>query len=117
MQGQGAVVTGGAKGIGRATAIRFLAEGGHLAVIDREAEDSEFALTLRAEVGDDANRLVYIAADVMMGGGSAAEMAWNVLVPSLGAAIGLRVLAWLVAPRASMNRRREQMQQMLRARR
>ena len=60
---------------------------------------------------------VYIAADVMMGGGSTAEMAWNVIVPSLGAAIGLRVLAWLVAPRASMNRRREQMQQMLRARR
>ena len=60
---------------------------------------------------------VYVAAEVMAGGGSAAELAWQVLVPSLGAAFGLRVLAWLVAPRASMNRRREQMQQMLRARR
>ena len=64
LAGKVAIITGGAKGIGRATASRFLAEGGHLAVIDKEAEDSEFALTLRAEVGDDANRLVYIAADV-----------------------------------------------------
>lgn len=63
-EGKTGIVTGGAKGIGRATAIRFLAEGGHLAVIDREAEDSEFAASLRAEVGEAANRLVYIPADV-----------------------------------------------------
>lgn len=63
-EGKTGIITGGAKGIGRATAIRFLAEGGHLAVIDREAEDSEFAVSLKAEVGEAANRLVYVAADV-----------------------------------------------------
>jgi C4-dicarboxylate transporter len=57
---------------------------------------------------------VYIAAEVMMGGGSAAAMAWKVVVPSLGAAGGFRVLAWLFAPRASASRRRAQL---LRARR
>lgn len=59
---------------------------------------------------------VYVAAEVMIGGGKTAELAWQVLVPSIGAAIGLRVLAWLFAPRASVNRRREQMQKLLRAR-
>ena len=60
---------------------------------------------------------VYIAAEVMMGGGSTAELAWKVIVPTLIAAIVLRVLAWLCAPRATISRQREQMLQMLRARR
>ena len=59
----------------------------------------------------------YIAAEVMMGGGSPAEATWKVVVPSFVAAIALRVLAWLFAPRSSTNRRREQLEQMLRSRR
>jgi len=47
--GKTAIITGGAKGIGRATALRFLREGGQLAVIDLEAEDSTFVTSLREE--------------------------------------------------------------------
>jgi len=63
-EGKSGIITGGAKGIGRATAIRFVAEGGRLAVIDKESEDSEFAESLRVEVADGANRLLYLSADV-----------------------------------------------------
>ena len=63
-EGKSGIITGGAKGIGRATAIRFVAEGGRLAVIDKESEESEFAESLRVEVADGANRLLYLSADV-----------------------------------------------------
>ncbi|HUG91596.1 MAG TPA: hypothetical protein VML55_12215 [Planctomycetaceae bacterium] len=60
---------------------------------------------------------VYIATDVMAGGGSTAELSWRVVVPSFVAAIALRALAWLFGPRARMNRRREHLEELLRARR
>ncbi len=63
-EGKTGIITGGAKGIGRASSVRFLAEGGRLAVLDKEGEDSEFAASLRAEVGEGDNRLLYISADV-----------------------------------------------------
>lgn len=63
-EGRTGILTGGAKGIGRATALRFLAEGGRLAVIDREPEDGDLAAALRRDAGGAANRLLYVAADV-----------------------------------------------------
>ena len=59
-----AILTGGAKGIGKATALRYLSEGGRLAVVDQEAPDSAFATALRSEAGQSAQRLAYIQADV-----------------------------------------------------
>ena len=58
-----AILTGGAKGIGKATALRYLSEGGRLAVIDQEAPDSSFADALRSEAGQNSQRLAYIQAD------------------------------------------------------
>ena len=60
---------------------------------------------------------VYIAAEVMLGGGATAELAWRVLVPAFVGAVVLRALAWLFAPRASIARRRERLEAMLRSRR
>lgn len=58
-----AILTGGAKGIGREASLRYLSEGGRLAVIDQEAPDSSFVTALRADAGTDAQRLAYIQAD------------------------------------------------------
>lgn len=58
-----AILTGGAKGIGRAAALRYLSEGGRLAVIDQEPTDSDFVQALRRDAGQDAQRLAYIQAD------------------------------------------------------
>jgi NAD(P)-dependent dehydrogenase (short-subunit alcohol dehydrogenase family) len=62
--GKTAIITGGAKGIGRATAVRFLREGGRLAVLDQEAEESDWVQGLRREVGGGDNRLAYLSTDV-----------------------------------------------------
>ena len=58
-----AIVTGGAKGIGRATALRLLSEGGCVVVVDLEEEDSPWTASLRNEAGTGAGRLTYFAAD------------------------------------------------------
>ena len=60
LDGRVAVVTGGASGIGRATVLRFLAEGANVVMgdLNREAGDG-----LVAEVGD-AGRLAFIRTDV-----------------------------------------------------
>lgn len=49
-----AVVTGGAQGIGRAIAERFVAEGYRVAVTARSGEGPEGTLTVRADVTDAA---------------------------------------------------------------
>ena len=58
-----AIITGGAKGIGRATVLRFLREGGRAAVFDLEPEDSEWVVGLKQDAAAATNRLVYITAD------------------------------------------------------
>jgi NAD(P)-dependent dehydrogenase (short-subunit alcohol dehydrogenase family) len=58
-----AIVTGGAKGIGRATALRLLSEGGRVAVVDLEAEGGQWIASLRGEAGTGAARLAYFEAD------------------------------------------------------
>lgn len=57
------ILTGGAKGIGRATALRFLEEGGRLAVLDKEPADGDLAEALRRDSGASANRLCYLQAE------------------------------------------------------
>lgn len=52
LEGQVAIVTGGASGIGRATAVRFAAEGAFVAVLDR---DGDGAAEVALEVGGTAH--------------------------------------------------------------
>lgn len=56
-EGKTGIVKGGAKGISRATVLRFIAEGGRVAVFDKEGGDSDFAESLRGDVGEGANRI------------------------------------------------------------
>jgi NAD(P)-dependent dehydrogenase (short-subunit alcohol dehydrogenase family) len=60
LDGRVAVVTGGASGIGRATALRFLAEGARVVVGDLNSDGGN---ALAAEVGDQA-RLRFVTTDV-----------------------------------------------------
>ena len=63
LEGRAALVTGATSGIGRATALRFAAEGARLALVGRDAE------TLRA-----------VAGEIRAGGGHAAEVQADVTV-------------------------------------
>ena len=72
--GKSAILTGGAKGIGMATALRYLAEDGVLAVVDKEPAGSTFAESLRAAAGASANRLSYVEAELTAESGVAAAI-------------------------------------------
>ncbi|HEY3522068.1 MAG TPA: SDR family NAD(P)-dependent oxidoreductase [Candidatus Limnocylindrales bacterium] len=64
LSGKRAVITGGTSGIGRATALRFLAEGASVVVAGRNVERGE---SLAAELGpDEASRLHVRQADVAL---------------------------------------------------
>ena len=70
-EGQVAIVTGGASGIGRATVERLLADGAGVAVFDRDIEESRSPsrLDLRVEITD-ADSVDRAVADVVAGWGS-----------------------------------------------
>ncbi len=63
-EGRTAIVTGGANGIGRATVLRLLKEGAHVAVFDKEARDSQPAKTLAELAGGSSNRFAYHSLDL-----------------------------------------------------
>jgi NAD(P)-dependent dehydrogenase (short-subunit alcohol dehydrogenase family) len=63
MDGKIAVVTGGASGIGRATALLFAAEGARVVVVDRETSGEDTVARLRERGGDG----VFVRCDVASG--------------------------------------------------
>ncbi|KAK7873786.1 hypothetical protein R5R35_005773 [Gryllus longicercus] len=62
LQGQVALVTGGASGIGLATCKEFLKEGANVAVCDISTKGEEVVKSLQAEFG--AERSIFVKADV-----------------------------------------------------
>ncbi len=63
LEGQVAVITGGGNGIGRATALRFLAEGAAVVVADLNAESGEETVALAQQAGAGA-RIRFVRCDV-----------------------------------------------------
>ncbi len=61
LEGRAALVTGATSGIGRATALRFAAEGARLALVGRDEEELE---SVAAEVGARGGEALAIRADV-----------------------------------------------------
>ena len=61
LHGRVAVITGGASGMGKATVLRFLAEGAMIVVGDLNAQSGA---ALLAEAGDQADRLRFLRTDV-----------------------------------------------------
>src|SRR5579862_1333630 len=61
LTGRRVLVTGAANGIGRAAAVRFAAEGCHVAALDREAEALDAAV---AEISASGGTAIALAADV-----------------------------------------------------
>lgn len=80
LAGRTALVTGGGSGIGRATALRFAAEGASLAVLDLHAEAADGTVELVRAAGGHA---VAVCADVA--DASAVEAAFEAAVAHLGA--------------------------------
>jgi NAD(P)-dependent dehydrogenase (short-subunit alcohol dehydrogenase family) len=60
-EGKSVLVTGGASGIGRATALAFGAEGGHVTVVDRSAADGQATAKAIRDAGGTA---IFVTADV-----------------------------------------------------
>lgn len=69
-EGKVVIVTGGAMGMGRATAIAFAAEGAHVAIVDVADDAADDAVSAITHSGGHAT---YIRADVGTGSGGAAR--------------------------------------------
>lgn len=63
LEGKVAVITGGGNGIGRATALRFLAEGARVVIADVNADTAAETVT-RARAAGDGERIRFVRADV-----------------------------------------------------
>ena len=64
LQGLAAIVTGGARGIGRATAIALAQEGADVAILDLDAEDSAAVRETREAIAGTGRQCIYYRADV-----------------------------------------------------
>ena len=79
-----ALITGGARGIGAATARRFVAEGACVAIADRRVDEGkQLADALNAEAGASGDRALFVELDVTD------EDAWERAVESTRQAFGL----------------------------
>lgn len=63
-EGKTVLMTGGAKGIGRAAVRRLLSEGARVACIELEPEESDWAKSLQCEAEEVSGRLLYMVGDV-----------------------------------------------------
>jgi len=64
LEGQVGIVAGGARGIGRAIAAAFLAEGAHVAIIDRDERVAEAAGEIEASASSRGARAIGCPADI-----------------------------------------------------
>jgi NAD(P)-dependent dehydrogenase (short-subunit alcohol dehydrogenase family) len=64
LEGRVAVITGGASGMGKATALRFLAEGARVVVADLNEASGESFLSEASSAGHDSTRVRFVRADV-----------------------------------------------------
>src|ERR1700754_2087373 len=64
LAGRRAIVTGGAAGIGHATVLRLVAEGTHVALVDRDAEAAERPVAEANEGSQHEARAVAVVADL-----------------------------------------------------
>ncbi len=62
--GRNVIVTGGANGIGKATVLRVLGEGGQVAVFDKASADSEAVGALFEDAGKEAKCITYHEVDL-----------------------------------------------------
>ncbi len=61
LEGKTAVITGGGRGIGAASAKKFLAEGANVVIVDVNQQDLDHVVT---EAGEQQERIIGVKADI-----------------------------------------------------